>query len=140
MVTVEHLFCFVCFLFRHFFGDKRSQLFAITGCSARGLFGPLSSDAQPPAVLAFEGVKIGRSGVPFSVKWGTNAVKQGYRINFVDFVGYTPPTPFSQRGGGQVAPSFAAAPFAPIPCPKKRKGMRARHGLLVSCQRVRNEL
>ena len=91
----------------------------MTGCSARGLFGPLSGDVQPPAALAIEGVRIGQSGVPFSVKWGTNAVKRGYRIHVVDFVGYTPPH-FSQKGD-QVAPFFAVAPFAPIPCPKKKQ-------------------
>ena len=95
---------------------------------------------QPPAVLAFEGIIIGQSGVPFSVKWGTKEVKQGYRIISVVFVGYIPPYVLVKRGD-QVAPSFVAAPFAPIPCPKKkkRKGVRARHGLRVSCQRVRIE-
>ena len=75
---------------------------------------------QPPALLAFEGIKIGQSGVPFSIKRRTNAVKRGCRINSVDFVGDTPPHVLVKRGD-QVATSFDAAPFAPIPCPKGKK-------------------
>ena len=40
----EDLLHFVCFLCRHFFGDKRSQLLAATGCSAGGLAELLGGD------------------------------------------------------------------------------------------------
>ena len=117
----KHLSRLVCFLFRHLFGDTRSQLFAITGCYARGLFGPLSGDVQPPAELAFKGVRIGQSGVvSFSVKLGTNTVKRGYRILYsVDFGGI--PFHVLVKRGNQVAPPFAAAPFCPNTVPEKNK-------------------
>ena len=37
----------VWLLLRSCCGDKRSQLLATTGCSARGVFGPLGGDVQP---------------------------------------------------------------------------------------------
>ena len=137
VVTVKDVFCFVCFMLGHFFGDKRSQLFAISGCSARGQFGPLSGDVQPPAVLAFEGARIGQSGVPFSVTWGTNAVKRGgIGYNLVDFVGYTlPPTFYSEGGPG--CPSFAATPFLPQHRARKKKEVCVL-GMGCGCHVLRN--
>ena len=58
--------------------------------------------------------------------WGTVAVKAGYKINSIDFVGYSLPSHVSVRGG-QVAPSFfAAASLAPTPRPKNKKKRCAR--------------
>ena len=55
--------------------------------------------------LVFEGVIIGHAGVLFSVKGGTIAVKGGYRTNFVDFAGYTPPRFKSKEGISLPPPS-----------------------------------
>ena len=88
----KDLFCFVCLLFRHFFVDKRLQPLATTGCSARGLLGPLGGDLQPsPLHSLLKGSESVKRGYGFRSKGGTKAVKRGYRINLVDFVGYTPP-------------------------------------------------
>ena len=126
MVTVKNMFGLVCFLLRHFSGeDTRSQLFAITGCPARGLFGPLSGDdVQPPAVLAFDGVRIGEAGLPFSVKGGTDAVKRGGilfvdRINLVVFAGYSPPS-FISQNGGPGCPVLRRPRFCPNTMPEKK--------------------
>ena len=62
-VRAETRVLFRLFAIPSFFGDKRPQLLASAGCSARGLFAPLGSDARRAAVLAvlvFEGVRIGQ--------------------------------------------------------------------------------
>ena len=59
-------------------------------------------------------------------------------INLVDLVGYTAPR-FSQKGG-LVCALLRRGPVSPNTVPgKKTEGVRARHGLRASWQRVRIE-
>ena len=91
--------------------------------------------SRPLFLLLKASESVNRGWYRFQSKGGQMQPNGGPGIHLVDYVGYTPPR-FSQKGGPG-SPSFAAAPFAPMPCPKKkRKYVRARHGLRVSCQRV----
>ena len=74
------------------------------------------------ATLAFEGVTIGHAGAQFSERWGTIAVKAGCKINFADFVGYTPPpSPTSQSKGGIRLPPPSPRPRYPQHRARKEK-------------------
>ena len=84
-----------------FFGEKRPQLLASAGCSARGLFAPLAGDVQPSSLYSFlklsELVKGVKGWYGVRSKEGQMWSRRGRGYIFADFGGIRPPR-CSQKG------------------------------------------
>ena len=116
-------FCSVCFLCRHLFGDKRSQLLATAGWPACGVFGLLGGHVQPSilVVLAVEGAsQLVNKGVCFPVRRGTHVVQEGVVCTFSRFAGVQPPPRCSGKGGS-ICPLLRCDPVSRNTVPKKTK-------------------
>ena len=141
--TVTFSFCqeiFALFFFlllcRLFIGNKRSQLLATAGCSARGVIGLLRGDAQP-SLYSILKVLVER-GYNFGQVEGYDGHEEVVDKHSRFAAAYPPPSYSQERG--PFCPLLRGGPVRRNTAPEKKSQQCACwHGLRVSCDRARIE-